>query len=102
MQGTDTAVRSYSISHKKLNKQQSEARRKRGGSMDNLIDSIETSKTSSFLTFTERADKYIFSSAEKMTKISQDTKKKCSSIKNLSFGSLKTKDDQKEVKITSV
>ena len=42
--------------------------------------------------------KYIFSSAEKMTKISQDTKKKCSSIKNLSFGSLKTKDDQKEVK----
>merc|ERR1712141_735658 len=41
-QGTDTAVRSYSISHKKLNKQQSEARRKRGGSMDNLIDSIET------------------------------------------------------------
>merc|ERR1712183_16084 len=81
-QGTDTAVRSYSISHKKLNKQQSEARRKRGGSMDNLIDSIETT--------------------EKMTKISQDTKKKCSSIKNLSFGSLKTKDDQKEVKITSV
>ena len=44
MQGTDAAVRSYSISHKKLSKQQSEARRKRGGSMDNLIDSIETSK----------------------------------------------------------
>ena len=37
-----------------------------------------------------------------MTKITQDTKKKCSSIKNLSFGSLKTKEDQKEVKITSV
>ena len=53
VQGTDTAVRSYSISHKKLNKQQSEARRKRGGSMDNLIDSIETSKTSSFLIFTK-------------------------------------------------
>ena len=47
LQGTDTAVRSYSISHKKLSKQQSEARRKRGGSMDNLIDSIETSKISS-------------------------------------------------------
>jgi len=81
-QGNDTAGRSYSISHKKLSKQQSEARRKRGGSMDNLIDSIETT--------------------EKMTKITQDTKKKCSSIKNLSFGSLKTKEDQKEVKITSV
>ena len=102
MQGTDSAVRSYSISHKKLNRQQSEARRKRGGSMDNLIDSIETSETSSFLKSKMTNIKYIFSSAEKMTKISQDTKKKCSSIKNLSFGSLKTKDDQKEVKITSV
>ena len=44
MQGNDSAGRSYSISHKKLSSQQSEARRKRGGSMDNLIDSIETSK----------------------------------------------------------
>ena len=70
--------------------------------MDNLIDSIETSETYSFLKSKMTNIKYIFSSAEKMTKISQDTKKKCSSIKNLSFGSLKTKDDQKEVKITSV
>ena len=45
MQGNDSAGRSYSISHKKLSSQQSEARRKRGGSMDNLIDSIETSET---------------------------------------------------------
>ena len=42
------------------------------------------------------------SSDDKMTSITQDTKKKCSSIKNLAFGSLKAKDDQKEVKITSV
>ena len=100
MQGTDAAVRSYSISHKKLSKQQSEARRKRGGSMDNLIDSIETSKRLGLNTGLTNI--FVFFSAEKMTKISQDTKKKCSSIKNLSFGSLKTKDDQKEVKITSV
>ena len=81
-QGSEGAGRSYSIGHKKLSSQ-AEARRKRGGSMDNLIDSIESSK-------------------EPGAAISQDTKKKCSSIKNLAFGSLKTKDDQKEVKITSV
>ena len=66
--------------------------------MDNLIDSIETSNRKQSLDSSD----YIFILAEKMTKITQDTKKKCSSIKNLSFGSLKTKEDQKEVKITSV
>ena len=69
--------------------------------MDNLIDSIESSKSLVGLLSPEPLSNYTFS-AEKMTKISQDTKKKCSSIKNLSFGSLKTKDDHKEVKITSV
>ena len=43
-QGSDGAGRSYSISHKKLGSSGSEARRKRGGSMDNLIDSIESSE----------------------------------------------------------
>ena len=37
-----------------------------------------------------------------MSSITQDTKKKCSSIKNLAFGNLKAKEDNKEVKITSV
>ena len=44
-QGSDGAGRSYSISHKKLGSSGSEARRKRGGSMDNLIDSIESSES---------------------------------------------------------
>ena len=47
--------------------------------MDNLIDTMD--------------------SAENLT---QDTKKKCSSIKNLSCIAPKTREEQKEVKITSV
>jgi len=82
-QGGDSSGRSYSISHRKLNSQQTEARRKRGGSMDNLIDTMDTSET--------------------LSSISQDTKKKCSSIKNLScIAPPKTREEQKEVKITSV
>ena len=69
--------------------------------MDNLIDSIESSKLEVRFLSPEPLSNHTFS-AEKMTKITQDTKKKCSSIKNLSFGSLKTKEDHKEVKITSV
>lgn len=76
-QGGDTQ-RSYSISH---NCKAAEARRKRGGSMDNLIDSVESS--SDILT--------------------EDTKKKCSSIKNLScILGKEERREQKEVKITSV
>lgn len=78
-QGGESSGRSYSISHRKLSSQQTEARRKRGGSMDNLIDTMD--------------------SAENLT---QDTKKKCSSIKNLSCIAPKTREEQKEVKITSV
>ena len=81
-QGGDSSGRSYSISHRKLNSQQTEARRKRGGSMDNLIDTLD--------------------SGENLSGISQDTKKKCSSIKNLSCIAPKNKEEQKEVKITSV
>jgi len=81
-QGGDSSGRSYSISHRKLNSQQTEARRKRGGSMDNLIDTMDTGET--------------------LSGISQDTKKKCSSIKNLSCIAPKSREDQKEVKITSV
>ena len=74
LQGTDTAGRSYSVSHKKLSKQQSEARRKRGGSMDNLIDSIETSKISFlfsvfikfFFVFSREDDQNISRYKEKM------------------------------------
>ena len=40
-QGGDSSGRSYSVSHKKLSSA-SEARRRRGGSMDNLIDSIDS------------------------------------------------------------
>ena len=44
-QGGDGAGRSYSISHKKLGSSGHEGRRKRGGSMDNLIDiSSDSSK----------------------------------------------------------
>ena len=51
--------------------------------MDNLIDTMDTSET--------------------LSSISQDTKKKCSSIKNLScIAPPKTREEQKEVKITSV
>jgi len=78
-QGGESSGRSYSISHRKLSSQQTEARRKRGGSMDNLIDTMD--------------------SAENLT---QDTKKKCSSIKNLSCIAPKSREEQKEVKITSV
>lgn len=44
----------------------------------------------------------IFFVDDKLKTITQDTKKKCSSIKNLAFGNLKPKEDNKEVKITSV
>ena len=50
--------------------------------MDNLIDSLDT--------------------GEALPGISQDTKKKCSSIKNLSCMAPKSREEQKEVKITSV
>ena len=50
--------------------------------MDNLIDTMDT--------------------GEILSGISQDTKKKCSSIKNLSCIAPKSREDQKEVKITSV
>ena len=66
--------------------------------MDNLIDSIESSESPGKVL---SSIKHVHSD-DKMTSITQDTKKKCSSIKNLAFGSLKAKDDQKEVKITSV
>ena len=73
--------RSYSISHN--SKAEAEARRKRGGSVDNLIDSVEANPS--------------------LGSITTDTKKKCSSIKNLScmLGKEERK-EQKEVKITSV
>ena len=72
--------RSYSISH---NSKAAEARRKRGGSMDNLIDSVEANPS--------------------LSSITSDTKKKCSSIKNLScMLGKEEKKEQKEVKITSV
>ena len=50
--------------------------------MDNLIDTMDTGET--------------------LASISQDTKKKCSSIKNLSCIAPKSREEQKEVKITSV
>ena len=78
-QGGDSQ-RSYSISQ---NSKTAEARRKRGGSMDNLIDSVDASPG--------------------LAAITGDTKKKCSSIKNLTcMLSKEERKDQKEVKITSV
>ena len=78
-QGGDSQ-RSYSISQ---NSKTAEARRKRGGSMDNLIDSVDASPG--------------------LGAITGDTKKKCSSIKNLTcMLSKEERKDQKEVKITSV
>jgi len=80
--------RSYSISSKAGGSAaRREAKRKRGGSMDNLIDSIDTADSSP---------------------ITEDTKKKCSSIKNLSClvpslsMSREGGRDGKEIKITSV
>ena len=80
LQGGDSQ-RSYSISQ---NSKAAEARRKRGGSVDNLIDSVETSQNLGVIT--------------------GDTKKKCSSIKNLSsmVAGKEERREQKEVKITSV
>ena len=78
LQGGD-GQRSYSASQ---GSRAAEARRKRGASMDNLLDP-PGEQTTNLLT--------------------GDTKKKCSSIKNLSsIMGKEERREQKEVKITSV